>query len=67
MNEILLAIVGLNGIILATTLYNTLRIGKLQGRLDNGDFLRCPFYRKGKGSNCGEGSKSNQQTGSSRA
>lgn len=22
------------------------RIGKLEGRLENGDFLRCPFYKK---------------------
>ncbi|KKK54909.1 hypothetical protein LCGC14_3079900 [marine sediment metagenome] len=58
--EFLIAIVGLNGIILATTIYNSLRIGKLQGRLDNGDFLRCPFYRKGRGVNCGEGEKGNK-------
>lgn len=24
------------------------RVGKIEGRLNNGDFLRCPFYKKGK-------------------
>ena len=38
-------LLGLNLAIFATVIVNTLRIGKLQGRLENGDFLRCPFYR----------------------
>ena len=57
-----MAIAGLKGIILAITLHNSARIGKLQGRLENGDFLRCPFYRKG-GSR-GKGCQSDKETGS---
>jgi len=49
-------LIGMNTIILGLVAANTLRIGKLQGRLNNGDYLRCPFY---KGGGHGKGNKSN--------
>ncbi len=51
-------LMGLNTFILGAVIYNTLRVGKLEGRLMNGDFLRCPFYRKGCGSGKGDKGKS---------
>lgn len=32
------------------------RVGKIEGRLNNGDFLRCPFYKKGN-KKCSEDDK----------
>lgn len=64
MSELVIAIVGLNTIILAAVLtsllYNSRRVGRIEGILDNGDYLRCPFYRaKNKGCNNGKRSKGN--------
>ena len=45
---------GLNTIVLGAVLLQNYRIGKIEGVLSNGDYLRCPFYR-GKaqlGTNC---------------
>ena len=50
-------LIGLNSFILATVITTIYRVGKIEGVLRNGDFLRCPFYRKGCSS--GKGSKSN--------
>ena len=65
-SEILFALVGLagtNGVVLAAIVWNSIRIGRLQGRLDNGDYLRCPFYR---GDVNGKRSKSNKKASSCR-
>ena len=59
--ELFVGLIGMNGVILASVIWNTIRIGRLQGRLENGDFLRCPFYKKG---NNGKGSKSDKKAGS---
>ncbi len=42
MNELSMALVGLNGVILVTVLLNTYRIGRLSS---NGGYLKCPFYK----------------------
>lgn len=66
-DTVTIALFGMNAVILASVLYNSYRVGKLEGRLKNGDFLRCPFYRaRNKGCNDGEGRQSNKKTGSSR-
>lgn len=36
------------GLIIAGLILINYRVGKLEGRLSNGDFLRCPFYKKSK-------------------
>ena len=48
--ELISIVIGLNALILVGIIANSLRIGRLEGRLKNGDYLRCPFYR-GKGNN----------------
>lgn len=43
-------IVGSNGVVLIGIAIGgwrlASRIGKLEGRLEDGDYLRCPFYKK---------------------
>jgi len=64
---IAVVLLGVNGAVLAGMVYNSYRVGRLEGRLENGDFLRCPFYRaKNKGCNDGEGNKSDKKTSRSR-
>ena len=36
---------GLNTIILGAVILQNYRIGKIEGTLNNGGYLRCPFYR----------------------
>ena len=64
MDEIIL--VGLNGAILAGIIFNSIRVGRLEGRLRNGDYLRCPFYRGNSGVNSGKRNKSDKETSSCR-
>lgn len=57
---LIVALFGMNSLILGGIAYNTFRIGKIQGRLDNGDYLRCPFYKaKDKGCESGKRHKGN--------
>jgi hypothetical protein len=37
---------GLNVVILGAVFLNTRKVSKLEGTLNNGAFLKCPFYRK---------------------
>jgi len=60
---VLIALAGSNTVILTAVVWNSIRVGRLQGRLDNGDYLRCPFYR---GNSNGKRDKSNKKTGSCR-
>ena len=48
---------GINIAILAFVVSNTLRIGNLQGSMKNGDFVRCPFFKKrvNNAVNCNDG------------
>lgn len=61
--EVLVALAGTNGAILIAVIWNSIRVGRLQGRLDNGDYLRCPFYR---GNSNGKRGKSNKKASSCR-
>ena len=46
MEEILITtILSLNVFILGATLLNNYRIGKIEGGLRNGSFIKCPFYK----------------------
>lgn len=36
---------GINVLTLSAIILNSYRIGKIEGALRNGDYLRCPFYR----------------------
>ena len=60
MDEMFAALIGLDGVIIIGLIYNSVRVGRLQGRMENGDYLRCPFYRR-KDNNA-QGGKSNQKT-----
>jgi len=67
MDATAIALLGANGVILVSVIYNSFRVGRLEGRLKNGDFLRCPFYKaKSKGCNDGEGNKGDKKTSRSR-
>ncbi len=37
---------GLNVVIIGAILWNTRKVSKLEGTLNNGAFLKCPFYKK---------------------
>ena len=43
---IVTASAGLNVFILAMVMLNTYRIGKVKGGLENGWYVKCPFYKK---------------------
>ncbi len=43
--DLIKILVGMNGIMLVAVITNAIRTGRLEGRLNNGDYLRCPFYR----------------------
>jgi len=45
--QLLILIVGLNAVSIGTVGLMWLRVGRLEGRLNNGDYLRCPFYKGG--------------------
>jgi len=60
---VLIALAGSNTVILTAVVWNSIRVGRLQGRLDNGDYLRCPFYR---GNSNGKRSKSDKKAGGCR-
>lgn len=62
MDVALYAVIGINLFILGVVFTINARVGKLEGRLKNGDFLRCPFYRGNKGCKDGEGTPSNTKT-----
>jgi len=67
MDTIAIVLLSINGAILASVVYNSFRVGRLEGRLSNGDFLRCPFYRaRKKGCDDGEGNSGNKKTSRSR-
>lgn len=48
-------IVGINTLTLVAVLTNTYRIGSLTGRMKNGDFVKCPYYKhSGNSSDCSD-------------
>jgi len=53
---LIVALFSMNSLILGGIAYNSFRIGKIQGRLENGDYLRCPFY-KAKNKGCVNGKR----------
>ncbi len=46
--DLIKIVLGLNGLVFVALVANTFRIGRLEGRMTNGDYLKCPFYRGSK-------------------